>query len=145
MEHYRSKSVEWMREGFTDLFVVQQADLAVGFSNQQIVLAALAKGDLVQDAVMDVVAQVTGPTGLPTAQVKVHTAAVAITNTGVVAISGVGAVKQLNNDGACLLGGADNLVLDLQAGGGHGAAATAGEIWVWANLSWAADRLTLQV
>ncbi len=141
---YRTKNFEFMREGFTHLFRILTADLAVGFSNKQLVLTGLVKGDVVQGAVADFVTAVTGPTGNPTAQVKANTAGAAMTVAGdTTTLPGV--VGNNTVAGAVIITTAtDNLVLDLQVGGGNGAAATAGEIWVWAKISRAVDRLSVQ-
>lgn len=140
----RAKGIQFMREGWADLYKIQLADLAVGFSNQQITLRALAAGDLVLGATIDVKTTITGPTGSPTAQVKINSAGIAITPTCVVNSSTVSGSTTNNTivGAAHLQTGTDSLVLDLQVGGGNGAAATAGEIWVWVRVSTRAERVT---
>jgi len=116
--------------GWTDLFVLTASDFSVGFSNKQIILDALAVGDAVIDAMIRVKTLVTGPTGAPTAQVKVNTAAVAVTPTCAVKT----AIASITNNtvvGRHVVTATDNLVLDLQLGAGDGAAAVLGEVWVW--------------
>lgn len=120
--------------GFTDLFILTVSDLSVGFSNKQVTLDALAVGDVVLSALVDVKTLITGPTGAPTAQVKINTAAVAITPTAAVKTARF-AVTNNTVVGSAGVTAADTLVLDLQAGAGDGAAATAGEIWVWVKRS----------
>lgn len=146
MRNYRSKATEFMREGFTHLFIVELADLSVGFSNQQILLTNLGPGDTVLDGLIDVKTTVAGPTGAPTGQIKINTLNNAITTTCVLnSATVVGAVP--NNSvlmRSMVQTGTDTLVLDLQAGGGNGAAATAGEIWCWVCLSRQVERTGTQ-
>lgn len=150
MRHYLAKSLEYTKPGFTDLFILSATnipltaggapvnDFSVGFSNQQILLTnLLAIGDtLLPGTVIDIQVPITGPTGSPTAQVKVNTANKALTPTVIVNGLAPGTTTDNTVVGAFMLQtGVDTLVLDLQAGGGNSAAATAGEIWVWARIS----------
>lgn len=134
MRSYILSAAQRAELGFTDLFVLTTSDFSVGFSNKQITLDALAAGDVVRSALVDVKTFITGPTGAPTAQVKINTAAVAITPTVAVKTARFGVT---NNTvvGAAGVTSADSIVLDLQLGAGDGAAATAGEVWVWVNRS----------
>lgn len=139
MRLYKLKTLEETKAGFTDLCIVETADMSVGFSNKQITLRTLEDGDLVQGALIDLNqgALVTGPTGAPTGQVKVGS--VAITPTCAVKTAKY-AVTDNTVVGATTATGAATAVLDLQAGGGDSAAATAGEIWVWLKLNRNQDR-----
>ena len=154
MRHYNCKTLEMNKEGFTDLFIFSTAnqpatvggapvnDFTGGFSNKQLTCTALAVSDCVLDAMIDVKTAIVGPSAAPTAQVKTSTGAVAITPT-VAVKTGKGSVSDNTVVGRTISTAAENLVLDLQVGGGDGAAATAGEVWVWANIS-RADRLLIQ-
>ena len=151
MRHYHAKSLEYTKEGFTDLFILSTANLPAtvggapvndfsgGFSNKQVTLTALAAGDAVLGALIDVVTAVAGPSAAPTLQVKTGTGAVAITPTCAVKTA-TGSVTDNTVVGSTISTAAENLVADLQVGGGDGAAATAGEIWIWANISRAARK-----
>ena len=155
MKHYLAKTLEFTKEGFTDLFILNTAnapagwtvgsaltnDFSVGFSTQNVVLTALAAGDAVLGALVDIKTAVVGPSTAPTAQVKTGTGGVAITPT-VAVKTGTGCVTDNTVVGATISTAAENLVLALAAGGGDGAAATAGEIWVWAKISRAGRLLT---
>lgn len=154
MEHYSVKSLQFPKEGFSDLFILSTNgrnqttgaavnDFSGGFNANSIVLTTLAVGDAVLSALIDVVTPVTGPTGAPTGQVKTGTGAVAITPTCAVKTA-IGAVTDNTVVGSTLSTAAENLNFVTAAGGGDSAAATAGEIWVWANISRAADRKTVQ-
>jgi hypothetical protein len=151
MRHYHAKSLEFTKEGFTDLFILSTANLPAtvggapvndfsgGFSNKQITLTTLAAGDAVLGSLVDVVTAVTGPTGAPTLQIKTSSGGVAITPTCAVETA-TGCVTNNTVVGATISTTSENLVADLQVGGGDGAAATAGEIWIWANISRAARK-----
>jgi hypothetical protein len=131
-----AKSLEQVRGPWSRLYKV----LTAGFSNKQITLEGLVAGDCVRGALIEVKTLVTGPTAAPTAQVKLGS--VVITPTVAVKTANY-AVTDNTIVGATTATGATNLVLDLQLGGGDGAAATAGEIWVWVHLNTAADRNVL--
>lgn len=130
MRSYQLSEAQRAVSGFTDVFVLTMSDFSVGFSNKQIALDALAAGDVILDALIRVTTLITGPTGAPTAQVKVNTAAVAITPTCAVKTA-LGSVTNNTVVGRHVVASADTLVLDLQLGAGDGAAATAGEIRVY--------------
>jgi len=119
-------------------------DFSVGFGTTTCILTALGVADVILSALIDVKTPIVGPTGAPTAQVKTSVGAVAITPTAVVNSATVyGSVTDNTVVGSTISSGAENLVLALAAGGGNSAAATAGEVWVWANIL-RAGRLTLQ-
>ena len=155
MKTAQSKSIENLRSGWHLLCVLSTASLPAtlggapvndftnGFSNKQITLTALAAKDRVLAAAIDVVTPIAGPTGAPTVQVKTGTGGVAITPT-CACKTAIAAVTDNTVVGATTSTAAENLVLDCQAGGGDGAAATAGEIWVWVKID-RADRLQGQV
>lgn len=130
--------------GATSAYVLLTADFSQGFSNKQITLCNLAIGDVVKRAWIDVRTLVTGPTGAPTVQVKVNTAAVAITPTVAVKTAKY-AVTNNTVVGSAIPAAADTLVLDCQAGAGDGAAATAGEVHVWVEIERASDRTLAQL
>lgn len=155
MKLYRSKGLEFIRESFTHLFIVTTIsppttiggstsnDFSVGFSNQQVSLTTLQTGDVVMEGLLEVRTQIAGPTGSPTGQLKINTANIAITPTLVLNNTATTLVTQTNNSIAgsgSVQTGTDTLVLDLQVGGGNGAAATAGEVWCWARITRLADR-----
>jgi hypothetical protein len=153
MRHYNAKTLEFTKEGFTDLFILNTAntpltsggaavnDFAAGFGAQTINLTALAAGDAVLGALIDVKTAVTGPTVAPTAQVKTGTGAVAITPTCAIKTA-PGSVTDNTVVGKTISTAAEYLQLALAAGGGDGAVATGGEIWVWARISRAGRLLT---
>jgi hypothetical protein len=155
MKHYSAKTLEFTKEGFTDLFILNTAnapagytagaaltnDFSVGFNAQAIVLTALAAGDAVLGALVDVKTAVVGPTGAPTGQVKTGTGGVAITPT-VAVKTATGCVTDNTVVGATISPAAENLVFLTAAGGGDSAAATAGEVWIWAKISRAGRLLT---
>ena len=153
MRHYNAKTLEFTKEGFSDLFILNTAntpataggaavnDFSAGLSNKQITLTALVAGDLVLDAVIDVKTVIAGPTGAPTAQVKTSVGAVAITPLCAVKTA-TGVISDNTVVGRTMSTQAENLVLDLQVGGGDGAVPTAGELWIWANISRAGRLLT---
>lgn len=155
MKLYRSKGFEFIRESFTHLFIVTTLspattvggsttnDFSVGFNNQQVALTTLQTGDVVMEGMLEVRTQVAGPTVSPTGQLKINTANIAITPTLVLTNTASTIVTQSNNSvvgSGSVQTGTDTLVLDLQAGGGNGAAATAGEVWCWARITRLADR-----
>lgn len=139
MKAYTLTANERAQTGFTDLFVVKAADMT-SFSAFQIVLTALAVGDVVYPQVlMETKTYVTGPSGAPTASVGIvgtvarFTAASAVAS-GSKYVAPATTVAPLANNTAV------NMILDLQVGGGDGAAATAGEIWVWAKICRVGER-----
>lgn len=146
MKHYSAKTLEFTKEGFTDLFILSTNslpatvggapvnDFSGGFNAISTTLTALAAGDAVLGALIDVVTPVVGPTGAPTGQVKTGTGTVAITPTCAVKTA-TGAVTDNTVVGATISTAAENLVFLTAAGGGDSAAATAGEIWIWVNIS----------
>jgi hypothetical protein len=140
MRAYRLKYGE--KGPWTHVFVLTTSDFSVGFSNKQIALASIAAGDVIYPAVLvEVKTAVTGPTGTPTGSVGITG-----TVTRFTAATSVVATGRVVPDEAVapfVAGSATSLLYDLQAGGGDAAAATAGEIWIWAQLLPAADR-TLQ-
>lgn len=141
MKHYLTKDLQFVKEGFTDLFILAAADFSGGFNAANITLTALVKGDAVLGALIDVKTVVAGPTGAPTLQVKTGTGAVAITPT-CACKTATGAVTDNTIVGATISTAAENLLLVTAAGGGDSAAATAGEIWVWVKIS-RADRFAI--
>jgi hypothetical protein len=133
MRAYLFTEIQAAAQRYTHAFKLTVADFSVGFSNKQIVLLALAKGDAVLRALVHVTTPVVGPTVAPTAQVKVG--AVAITPTAAVKTADAIVLTDNTVVGATGLTAAANLVLDLQVGGGDGAVATAGEIIVQVEIS----------
>lgn len=153
MRHYSAKTLEFTKSGFTDLYILSTSnlpatvggapvnDFSVGFNAQAIVLTALKAGDAVLKALVDIKTAVVGPTGAPTGQVKTGTGGVAITPT-VAVKTATGCVTDNTVVGATISTAAENLVFLTAAGGGDSAAATAGEIWIWASISRAARLAT---
>lgn len=144
VKHYPLFNNERSASGYTDLFVVKAADMT-SFSALTINLCALAIGDIVwQEVLLEVKTLVTGPSVAPTASVGV-TGAV----TQMIGVSLVKSGNQYFTPAAAAaayptVAASKFLVLDLQAGGGDGAAATAGEIWVYARISRVAERNTVR-
>ena len=141
MKSYRLKASE--KVPFTHLFILTKSDFSVGFSNKQITLAALNVGDVVFPGILqEIKTYVTGPTGAPTASLGVTGAGTQFT----AASSVVSAASKLIVPGEAVppyaANAATNLIVDLQVGGGDGAAATAGELWFWVQMSLASDRST---
>lgn len=126
--------------GYTDIFVLKVADFKVLTNGTQIILCPLAVGDIIREVFIDVRTAIVGPTGTPTISVGNTATATQFTNT----VSLVTAPSTtLNNSGApAAVAAATNLIVDFEAGGGNGAAATAGEVWIFANIKRWADRNT---
>lgn len=135
MKTYRLKDLQITKSGFTHLFVVAASDLTSFAAD--LVLTALVAGDFVNGAFVDIRTLVTGPTGAPTVQVKAGS--VVITPT-VAAKTAKYAITDNTIVGATTATGSVNLTLSSAVGGGDGAAASAGEIWVYARISRLADR-----
>lgn len=131
--------------GFTHLFVLTTADMTTLVNATKINLCPLAAGDIVWPAklLQELRTAIVGPTGTPTASVGVTAAVTQFTAASSII---AGATAQIVPTAAAgfVVTAATNLVLDFEAGGGNGAAATAGEIWVWVSLSLIADRSTLR-
>jgi hypothetical protein len=132
---YRLKDLQITKSGWTHLFIAQAADMTA--FNTDLTLTALVAGDVVQGAFIDIRTLITGPTAAPTLQIKAGT--VAITPT-VACKTANYAVTDNTIVGATTATGAANLTLSSAVGGGDGAAATAGEVWVYAKISRLADR-----
>ena len=150
MKNYTSHNEERIREaGMTDLIVFTNdpttgftaGDFTGGFGTIDINLASadLAIGDIILDAMMEVKTAVTGPTGTPTGALSVTgqaaqlTAATSVIATGQVCVGSAFVPYIVTATGI-------RPILHLLAGGGNGAAATAGEIWCWLKIWRAADR-----
>jgi len=143
MIHYNLKNMEFGKAGWTDLYIVQTADMTTTVVNGgALTLKAHVAGDLIQGAFVEIPTLITGPSAAPTAQVKAGS--VAITPTVAIKTANY-AVTDNTVVGATTFTGAGNLTLTFAAGGGDGAAATAGEIWVWVKKSIAAERTSIQV
>lgn len=138
MRHYHAKNCEFVAfSGFSDLYIVQTADMTA-FSTTAVTLSNLQIGDVVDTVIQETRTAVVGPTGTPTASVGV-TGAVTQFTAATSAIA-VGVVAPLSSVAPYVAAAAIALIANLAAGGGNGAAATAGEIWVWARISRQADR-----
>lgn len=139
----KAKTLEFTKNGWTNLVILQTADLTTtAINGGTITLDALVAGDLVQDAFIEIPTLITGPTGAPTVQVKLGS--VAITPT--VAIESANyAVTDNTVVGSSTATTATNLTATFAAGGGNGAAAATGEIWIWYRKSTQADRNSFQV
>ncbi len=143
MKQYTLNQMEKAQSGFTDLYILTIADMTSLANSTDITLSKLVAGDIVFPSKMlvEVRTAVVGPTGTPTGSVGItgavtqFTAATSVIATGYVAPTGAAAY---------IVTGSTNLLYDFQAGGGNGAAATAGEIWVWASISRYADRSVLK-
>ncbi len=140
MRTYSLSERERATSGFTDLFVLNAADgdfAAANYGSGQ-KLRTLAAGDVVYKVVMDVRTALVGPTGTPTVAIGVTGALTQFIG----ATSSVATGTAASSASPYVQATAKTLTYDPENGGGNGAAATAGEIWVWANISNAADRQT---
>jgi hypothetical protein len=137
-------SAERAASGYTHLFKLVTADFSGGFSNVQLALLALNIGDAIYNrSLVEVRTAVTGPTGAPTVSLGVTSALTQCTPT--VAVNATGyAVPGGSQEAYVTVASSKSLTVDCQVGGGNGAAATAGEIWIWVALSLVADRLQIQ-
>lgn len=143
MKHYHLKREEQAGIGYTDLFIVTQADFteAVDNTNQSITLASLAVGDVVMNNVLlevrtnaNVVAAVTGAVGVTGSTAALLAAANLLAAGDEYYISGASIAPYVAIAAVDLLftgdpGTTDNL-----------AEMTAGEFWIWASISRKADR-----
>lgn len=132
--------------GFTHLFILTaaQGDFATFANGTKINLCPLAAGDIVfpSKILQEHKVLVVGPTGAPTASLGTTAAATQFTAASTVEAG----TQQIVPTAAAafVVTAATQLAIDLEAGGGNGAAATAGEIWVWVSLALIADRSTLK-
>lgn len=131
--------------GFTHNFVLKIADMTTLVNGTKINLCPLAIGDIVfpSKLLMETRTPIVGPTGTPTASVGITGAVTQFTAASSI-IAGATAQIAPTAAAAYVVTAATNLVLDFEAGGGNGAAATAGEIWVWVSMALIADRSTLR-
>jgi len=143
MKHYHLKREEQAGIGFTDLFIVKEADFteAVDNTNQSITLTALAVGDLVMNNSLlevktnaNVVAAVTGELG-----VTGSTAAlIAASN---LLAAGDEYYTVANSVAPYVATSAVNLLFTGNPGTNDNLAEmTAGEFWIWVTISRKADR-----
>lgn len=138
MKIHTLKTLQETKAGWSKLYIVETADMTTAIVNGgALTLSAKVAGDLIRGAMIDIRTLITGPTVAPTAQVKLGS--VAITPTVAIKTAYYG-VTDNTIVGASTATGAANLTLTFAAGGGDGAAATAGEIWVWVQENLAADR-----
>jgi len=117
-------------------------DFASFANGTQIAIIPLAAGDIVSDIWFDVVTPIVGPTGTPTMSIGVTGTA-----TQFVAANSVLAVGTYINTGTganYVATTATNIIVDFEAGGGNGAAATAGLIKIYANIVRYRDRNSVQ-
>lgn len=125
----------------TDVFVIgyqvngsSTNDFATFANGTQLVLKSISPGDFIMAGRIDVLTAVVGPTGTPTVSIGISgVSATQITGT----LSAVAVGYNLNGGAGvpyrapASLAANTNIVLDLEAGGGNGAAATAGLIKVY--------------
>lgn len=138
MKHSKLKFEE--RGQFTDLFILTKEDFAEGFDDIQIELTTLRVGDvLLPPVLLERKTDVAGPTAAPTGSVGVTDAPTQFTAAATVE-AGDAYVTGDDSVGPYPVNTEIALIVDLQKGGGDGAAATAGELWVWVNICRAADR-----
>lgn len=134
-------------------------DFSQGFSNKSIILDGLDIGDVVYPGFAEIKTYVLGPTGAPTISIGVTGTVTQFTNTltvksgSLITIPIPLAANMAGPTGAQIAAelvracepywasAATNIVCDCQAGGGDGAAATAGEIWYWCRISRALERV----
>lgn len=155
MKHYRLKTLQQTKTGFTDLFVLTHEDLTVSTDDllQNIALCTLKAGDVVFDRTTMQIKTAFTPD--PSANATV-TLSVGRTSTGYTDLL---AASNLNNAGTQIAAGvayaaaggvanqviaADDTVVyaqfDINDADGNLAAHTAGELHVWMAISRSADR-----
>jgi hypothetical protein len=136
MKHYQLQRPDRVL-GASDLFVLSKTDLTTTVVNGgTLVLDALAAGDIVSCPVLvEIVTAITGPTGTPTVAIEGG-------STGLTTAKSIMAVgyQSTAETQTYYTSGGDNLEAVFAAGGGDGAAATAGEIWIWVGISRKSDR-----
>jgi len=135
MRHYKLKTLTETKSGFTDLFIIPLADWVTNTTTAQ-VLTALQPGDVVYKVLHEVKIFVAGPA---TATVSIG---VVGTLTQFTAASDVKAAPAYVTAIASVTPyvatpSAINMVANEILGAG---AVTAGELWVWANISRVEDR-----
>lgn len=146
MKHYNlSAEQSAANGGFTDLFQLAVTDMQVSgqFDAKTIILTTLAVGDIVAGAAIEVVTAIAGPTDAPTALVKVTTDNVVICPTCAV-VTAKGSVTNNTIVGAHTVTQVDSLSLLTGKALGNGAAASAGELRVWARILRKATRNMIQ-
>ena len=128
MKHHGSKFPP-----FTDLFILTKEDFADGFDGTTIELLTAKAGDVLLPAqLIEVKKIVAGPSDVPTAQITI----------GEEEISEpleLGALNLSFSQTDYILG-TDTVEILFDKADGNGAAATAGEIWIWLAISRKRDR-----
>lgn len=135
MKHYNAKTLEFTKSGFTDLYILETADWVTNTTTAH-VLTALAVGDLVLRIFQETKTYIAGPA---TATVSVGivgslTLFTAASDTKTAASKYIAAVASVT---PYPVNTAVNMVANAVLGSG---AVTAGEVWIWANLSRVGDR-----
>ena len=135
MKHYLAKTLNYTKSGFTDLWILQTADWITNATTAH-VLTALAVGDAVYRVQHDLVTYLAGPaTGTVSVGVvgalTTFTAASDIKSAAAKYVGAVASVTPYQTNTAV------NMVANAILGAG---AVTAGELWIWANISRLVDR-----
>lgn len=137
MKHYNAKTLEFTKPGFTDLFILSVADSDfVINATTAVKLTSLALGDIVLRVVQEVRTALAGPTatistGVVGALTQFTAASDSATGTVVPYVAAVASVTPYPTNTAV------NMVANTIIGN---TAITAGEVWIWANISRLADR-----
>lgn len=140
MRHTKFSKDQIAANGFTDLFVVLAADMT-SFSATNITLDGLAVGDVLGlNLLVEVKTAVAGPSGAPTAQIVESGGSGTMTSTFNPKTATYVTPAAANVTLAITTAG--NLQLALLNGGGDGAAASAGEIWIWCSIYRKGERTT---
>jgi len=135
MKTYRLKTLQHTKPGFTHLFILETADFVTNTTTAH-VLRALAVGDVVLRVLQETKTYLAGPaTGTVSVGVvgalTQFTAASDVKSAAAKYVAAVASVTPYPTNTAV------NLVANAVLGSG---AVTAGEVWIWANISTAADR-----
>lgn len=135
MRHYNLKTLQLTKTGFTDLFIIPYTDLVVNTTTAQ-VLTALAVGDVVLRVLHETKTYLAGPaTGTVSVGIvgslTLFTAASDVKSAAAKYVAAVASITPYPVNTAV------NMVANEVIGAG---AATAGEVWIWANINRVADR-----
>lgn len=136
MKHYNAKTLEFTKAGFTDLWIIELADWVKNATTAH-ALTSLLLGDVVLRAMSEVVTAVAGPTatvsvGVVGALTTFTAASDVATGTVVPYVAAVASVTPYPVNTA--VGLVANAILS-------NVTVTAGEVWIWANISRKADRV----
>lgn len=135
MKRYPLKSLQYTKQGLTDLYILEQSDFVTNTTTAH-VLTALAVGDIVHRVIQETKTYLAGPatgtvsTGVVGALTQ-FTAASDVKSAAAKYVAAVASVTPYPTNTAV------NLVANAILGSG---AVTAGEVWIWVGISRAAER-----